>query len=69
MLKNLHYDMVEVITELSKSISRMDTYMKDSQDCSDCQRLWAELKKRQEEELSMIYSEFEKHVKQGSVAA
>jgi hypothetical protein len=31
MLKNMHYDMVEEIAELSKSISRMDTYLRDSQ--------------------------------------
>ncbi|OPY67276.1 MAG: hypothetical protein A4E57_02399 [Syntrophorhabdaceae bacterium PtaU1.Bin034] len=30
MLKNLHYDMVEEIAQLSQSISRMDTYIKDS---------------------------------------
>ncbi len=30
MLKNVHYDMVEEIAELSKSLSRMDKYVKDS---------------------------------------
>ncbi len=30
MLKNLHYDMVEGMAELSKSIHRMDTYVKDA---------------------------------------
>lgn len=30
MLKNLHYDMIEEIAELSKSLSRMETYVKDS---------------------------------------
>lgn len=30
MLKNVHYDMVEEIAELSKSLSRMDTYIKDA---------------------------------------
>ncbi len=30
MLKNLHYDMIEEIAELSKSLSRMETYAKDS---------------------------------------
>jgi|GEM_PF-626737 len=30
MLKNLHYDMVEEIAELSKSLAHMDAYVKDS---------------------------------------
>ncbi len=30
MLRNLHYDMIEEIAELSKSLSRMETYVKDS---------------------------------------
>ncbi len=67
MLKNTHYNMVAEIAELSQSVSRMDTYMKDSEGCSECEKLWKDLKKRQEEELQMIYKEFEKHVKQGSV--
>jgi hypothetical protein len=61
--------MIEEIAELSKSLARMETYIKDSKGCTDCAQLWTELKKRQEEELQMLYSEFEKHVKQGSVAA
>lgn len=31
MLKNLHYDMMEQMAELSQSLSRMDTYIRDSQ--------------------------------------
>lgn len=30
MLKNVYYDMMEEMSELSKSLSRMDTYIKDS---------------------------------------
>ncbi len=30
MLKNIQYDMMAEIAELSKSLARMDTYMKDS---------------------------------------
>ncbi len=69
MLKNIHYDMVEEMAELSKSIHRMDTYLKDSKGCSDCSKLWNEMKKRQQEELQMLYGEFEKHVKEGGVSA
>ncbi len=69
MFKNMHYDMMEEMAELSKSVSRMDTYMKDSADCSECKKLWNELKKRHEEELKMVFGEFEKHVKQGGVSS
>lgn len=30
MLKNVHYDMVEEMAQVSRSLSRMDTYIKDS---------------------------------------
>ncbi len=30
MLKNLYYDMMEEMSQLSKSLTRMDTYVKDS---------------------------------------
>lgn len=64
MLKNINYDMVQEIAELSKSIARMDTYAKDAKDCNECKHLWQELKKRQEEELQMVYREFEKRYTQ-----
>jgi len=69
MLKDAHYDMVTEIANISRSLSRLDTYIKDSKGCGECEKLWHDLKKRQEEELRMVYKEFEKHVKQGSVAA
>ena len=69
MMKNVHYDMVKEISEISQSLSRLDRYVKDSDGCSDCERLWKDLKTRQEEDLKMVYSEFEKHVKEGMVAA
>ncbi len=68
MLNNINYDMVEEIAELSKSIARMDTYIKDSRSCSECTQLWNDMKKRQESELQMVYSEFEKHVRKGGVS-
>jgi hypothetical protein len=30
MLQNMHYDMMEEMTEISKSLHRMNQYMKDS---------------------------------------
>jgi hypothetical protein len=32
MLKNIYYDMMEEMSELSKSLVRMETYVKDSED-------------------------------------
>jgi hypothetical protein len=68
MLKNMHYDMVEEMAKLSQSLARMDTYVNDSKGWQECAQLWTELKKRQEEELRMLYKEFEKHVKEGIAA-
>jgi hypothetical protein len=32
MFKNLHYDMMEQMTQLSQGLTRMETYIKDSED-------------------------------------
>ena len=67
MLKNVHYDMIEEISEISKSLVRMDTYMKDLRGCDSCKQLWQKIKSQHEEELSTLMEELKNHVKQGSV--
>ncbi len=62
MLQNIHYDIMEEISNISKSLYRIDTYMKDAKDCGSCKQLWESIKRQQENELSMLVDEFKKHV-------
>ncbi len=61
MLQNIHYDIMEEISNISKSLYRIDTYMKDSKQCGSCKQLWQNIKQEQEKELSMLVEEFKKH--------
>ncbi len=61
MLQNIHYDIMEEISNISKSLYRIDTYMKDAQQCGSCKQLWENIKQEQEKELSMLVEEFKKH--------
>jgi hypothetical protein len=61
MLQNIHYDIVEEISNISKSLYRINTYIKDSKQCESCKQLWQNIKQEQEKELSMLVDEFKKH--------
>jgi hypothetical protein len=69
MLNNCHYNLMEAITIISKSLYRYDTYMKDSADCKPCQEIWTRLKDHREEELKMLVKELESEVKSGQFSA
>jgi hypothetical protein len=67
MLRNVHYDMIEEISEISKSLVRMDTCMNDSKGCDSRKQLWQKIKSQHEEELGTLMEELKNHVKQGAV--
>jgi len=67
MINNCHYDLMETITIISKSLYRYDTYMKDASDCNckPCQEIWTKLKSNREKELKMLLDELKSQVEQG----
>ncbi len=65
MLNNCHYNLMEAITVISKSLYRYDTYMRDSSDCGPCQEIWTRIKNNREEELKMLVRELESQMQQG----
>jgi hypothetical protein len=69
MLNNCHYNLMEAITIISKSLYRYDTYMKDSSDCKPCQEVWTRIKNHREEELKTLVELLESEVKSGQLSA
>lgn len=67
MLDNNTYNLMEDITNLSKSLYRYDTYIRDAKGCKSCQEFWKKMKKQREEELSMFLQELQKHAQEGKL--
>jgi hypothetical protein len=69
MLQNQHYNLMESITIISKSLHRYDTYMRDSARCGECQTIWQNLRDEREKDLAMLMDELNKHIKKGEITA
>jgi hypothetical protein len=69
MLKDTNYDLMEEITQLSKSLARYDLYVKDATaaGCDDCVALWQEIKTRHERDLGDLMKHFKAHIDAGVV--
>lgn len=69
MLKNINYNLLEEITELSQSLYRYDTYMKDAESagCGECLDLWRELRERHEQDLDRLLKHFKQHIDSGMI--
>jgi len=61
MLKNATYDLMETAAVLSKGLHRYDTFAKDAQQCPDCQRVWAFMRKTDEDQLGRIVQHLKEH--------
>lgn len=62
MLKNVNYDLIQVIAEDSKTIYRIGTYMKDSADCQPCQEIWQKIKDNREKEMEWLMDQLKEHI-------
>jgi hypothetical protein len=62
MLKNIHYNLFETITILSKSLYRYNNYIKDAAECSACKGLWAKFREQREKELLILLKELKSHI-------
>ncbi len=67
MINNCHYDLIETISVISKSLARYDTYMKDCSGHESCRRIWTMIKNHREEELKMLLGELKSAVEAGEI--
>jgi hypothetical protein len=69
MLNNATYDLMETAAVLSKGLSRFDQYKHDARDCQQCQQIWEQMKKTDEEQLRRIVEHLKLHFQsEGSVS-
>lgn len=71
MLKDIHYDLMESITIISKSLYRYDEYMKnaDRSKCEGCMKLWKNIRENREKELVALLEELKNHVDTGALTS
>ena len=64
MLKNVNYNLLEEITELSKGLYRYDTYAEDARaaECEECAALWSAMRERQEQDLTRLLQHLKLHI-------
>jgi hypothetical protein len=69
MLKNVNYNLMEEIVQLSKSLHRYDKYIDDARadtgGCSECMDIWTEMKVRHEEDLTRLLEQMQHHIEGG----
>jgi hypothetical protein len=69
MLKNVNYNLMEEIVELSQSLHRYDKYIDDARadtgGCSECMEIWKRLKMRHEEDLNALLEQLHHHIENG----
>jgi hypothetical protein len=69
MLKDITYDLIELIAEDSKTLARIDTYVKDSAGCKPCKDIWKKIQDNREQEMSMLMSQLKQHIESESARA
>ncbi len=69
MLKNVNYNLMEEIVQLSQSLHRYDAYIEDARadtgGCSECMNIWNRLKMRHEEDLNALLEQLHEHIESG----
>jgi hypothetical protein len=69
MLKNVNYNLMEEIVQLSQGLHRYDKYLDDARSdtmgCSDCMEIWTQLKMRHEEDLTALLEQLQHHIENG----
>jgi hypothetical protein len=68
MLTNTTYNLMETAAVLSKGLYRYEGFKKDAQDCQRCQRIWDEMRKADEEQLTLLVSHMREHLDREQVA-
>ncbi|MBI2160374.1 MAG: hypothetical protein HYU25_08375 [Candidatus Rokubacteria bacterium] len=61
MLKNEVYNLMETGTVLSKGLHRYGTFLRDAQDCPNCQQIWNYMRQTDEEQLKRILNHLKQH--------
>ncbi len=64
MLKNLNYNLIAAIAIKSRGLVRYDRCIEDASDCPSCQKIWKKIKETDEELVSLMRDEIEKHLKE-----
>jgi hypothetical protein len=62
MLNNATYNLLETASVISKGRYRYDTFKKDAKDCQQCQQLFDQMKKMDDELLGKMIPHMREHL-------
>jgi hypothetical protein len=68
MLDNATYNLVETAAHISKGLHRYETFKKDAQGCKDCEQIWDQMKRTDEQQLENVVNHLKQHFEQGANA-
>ena len=66
MLDNATYNLMETAAHISKGLHRYETFKKDAKECKECEGVWDEMKRFDEQQLERIVNHLKQHFTQGA---
>jgi hypothetical protein len=66
MLDNATYNLMETAAHISKGLHRYETFKTDARGCKDCDGIWNEMKRSDEQQLERIVNHLKGHFAQGA---
>lgn len=66
-MDNHTYNIIKALSKKAQGLWRYDQYLKDSENCEECQRLWKKLKGEDSAQLNEIKNVLKKHIEAGEI--
>ncbi len=68
MARDINENIIEMMKNISESLSRCTAYMDDADACDSCRILWSKFRKQREKEIAMLLEEVKKHIDAGKIS-
>jgi hypothetical protein len=68
MLDNATYNLMETASHISKGLHRYETFKNDAHGCKECQGMWGEMKRTDEQQLERVVNHLKEHFARGADA-
>jgi hypothetical protein len=66
MLDNATYNLMETAAHTSKGLHLYDTFKKDARGCKECEGMWDEMKRSDEQQLERVVNHLKEHFAGGA---
>ena len=66
MLDNATYNLMETAGQISKGLHRYETFKADARGCKECEALWDEMERADEQQLDKVTNHLKAHFARGA---